>query len=1216
MALHARATPTRIAFTFLREDGRAEDLSYGDLARQVELLAGHLAARVGPGARALLLYPPGLEFVVAFFACLTCGVVAVPAAMADRRHAARLRALLQDADPALVLTTGDCAGAVDASLAQAGAAMLECLATDTARANAAGPLAEPDPDALALIQYTSGSTAQPRGVEVTHANLASNVDAIGQVFGFGPDSVMVSWLPLFHDMGLVGSVAAPAALGFRSVLMAPAQFLRSPVRWLRAIGDYRATCAGAPDFGWQLCARRVDEEQKTGLDLSSLKLAYNGAEPVRAATLRRFVEAFAGCGFRPDAQFACYGMAEATLLVAGGPRGRAPRVRTLSASALEHNQVREATPGTRDARDIVSCGPPAPGVTLLVAAPDSCLPVLPRRVGEIWVAGPSVAQAYRNQPDQSAQAFGARLAEQPGASLAAGSAWPGPLPAGPFLRTGDLGFVLDGEVYVTGRLRDLVIINGRNIYPQDVEEAAERAAGCGAPNRCAAFAVETQGRERLAVVIEADRALARALQGGHGAARAEALAQQVRAAVTRQFGVAVATVALVGPGCFPRTTSGKVQRARCKALAQSGALPLLFAGGERLAPAPAATVAAPGRARADAMIAWLRRYAARRLDSRLMDERRTVSPHVVLDLGNEGFFGLQVPQAHGGCALSCADTMRVLQQLAALDLTLATMVGVHNGLGLRPLLQYGPEALQRELLPRLASGRQLAAYAQTEPQAGSNPLAIRARARRVDGGWRLDAEKHLIGLGAWAGVLTVLAKGVDRDGSPLGPMVLLVPEDAPGLAHGPEALTMGMRAMVQNTVRCEGVFVPDARVLLAPGEGMQVAHDAMGFARLGVGALCVGAMKRCAQLMTRYAARREVATGRLLDNPVSCARLHELTCAVWALEALVEAIAAALDAREPLPRHACLACKCVGSELLWEAADWLVQMLGGRGYLENNAAPQMLRDARVLRILEGPTETLYMHLGGAAAPDSGAERFLAHGLGRPALAAELGRTVASIRERAAGARRFAGDGALVQGLDYRIGELCAFAILLGAAERRAAGDEGGAQARPALEWARARYDRVRRAIAAEQDAAHAYPSASVLLERIGAYADAIGDVDQQPGGVDQLPDPMLRAADLPQPPAAACAPAPRAAGDSMRQLVRESVTRWLASDGRPSMPAFGDDTPFAELGIDSLATVPIALEIEQRAAVPVVPELLYDYPTVNALAAWLEAQGAPEQARI
>ncbi|HWJ94577.1 MAG TPA: acyl-CoA dehydrogenase family protein, partial [Telluria sp.] len=543
-------------------------------------------------------------------------------------------------------------------------------------------------------------------------------------------------------------------------------------------------------------------------------------------------------------------------------------------------------------REVVSCGPAAHGVSLAVVDPDTRAPVSQQRVGEIWVSGPGVARGYRNRPGLNEEVFGATIAGGP---------------AGRWLRTGDLGFVRDGELFITGRLKDLVIVNGRNIYPQDVEEVVERTIGFVGPNTCAAFSVEHAGRERLAIVIEADRALARAVQrpGGQGAVKAEGLARQVRAAVAGQFGVAVACVLFLRPGSFPRTTSGKVQRARCKVLAQAGAREILHASGSLLVgePEPAAPARQQCSPAADAMVAWLRQYAARRIHSRLFDERRTVPPYVVLDLGNHGFFGLQAPREHGGSALSHVELMRVLEQLAAIDLTIATIVGVHNGLGMRPLLQFGPEALQRELLPRLASGRQLAAYALTEPGAGSNPQAIQCRAEKVDGGWRLTGEKHLIGLASWAGVMTVLAKAWDGAGAPLGPVALLVPEDTPGVVQGPEALTMGMRGMVQNAVRFDRAFVPDSHVLLAPGEGMQVAHDAMGFSRLGIGALCVGAMKRAAQLMVRYAARREVATGRLLDNAVTGVRLHEATCAIWALESLVGAIAAMLDARSPLPQH-------------------------------------------------------------------------------------------------------------------------------------------------------------------------------------------------------------------------------------------------------------------------------------------------------------------------
>ncbi|TFW31815.1 hypothetical protein E4O92_12335 [Massilia horti] len=1202
---HARATPGRIAYTFLHEDGRVEEIDCAGLDARVSQLACALASRFAPGVRAVLLYPDGLEFIVAFFACLRAGIVAVPATMSHRRRGSRrLDTLLADADPALALTVGACRASVAASIKQeAGACAVLC--SDLPEMAGQGALPEVARGATAFLQYTSGSTSQPKGVEVTHANIAANVEAIRCAFGFGPQSVMASWLPLFHDMGLIGSVVAPAVIGFRSVLMAPATFLKQPARWLEAITSYRATCAGAPDFGWDYCVRHVTEEQKQGLDLSSLQVAYNGSEPVREATLCAFAETFARCGFSPAAQFPCYGMAEATLLVSGGPLSRGPRVCFVSKSMLERDRVQDCDAGSPDARAIVSCGPAAEGVSVLVVDPGSCLPVEAGRVGEVWVSSPGVARGYWRRIEESAPVFRAQLAGNAGGQA--------------YLRTGDLGFLRDGELFLTGRLKDLLIFNGRNVYPQDVEELVVRTIDFVEPNGCAAFTIEENGVARLTLVAEADRSLVRTVaRGAAGNARLaqlDALVRQIRVEVGRQFGVAVGQFLFVRPGTFPRTTSGKVQRSRCAALAQAGELQVVHAiGAAADAVQASGTVASASRLAADEMIGWLRQYVPRRLNSRVMDERRTIPPYVVLDLGSYGFFGLQAPRELGGRALATVDLVRVMVQLAAVDLTLATVVGVHNGLGLRPLLRFAPPALQQRLLPKLASGRQLAAYAQTEPAAGSNPMAMRTRAVRERGGWRVDGRKHLIGLASWAGMLTVLAKAFDFDGAALGTIALLVPEDAPGLVQGPEALTMGMRGMVQNAVLFDGVFVPDEQVLLAPGQGMEVARDAMGFARLGLGALCLGAMKRCAQLMARYAARREVGTGRLADNPVTLARLHELTCAIDALGALVEAIATALDARAPLPHEACLACKVIASELLWQTADRLVQMLGGRGYLETNIAPQLLRDARVLRILEGPSEALYMHLGATAAQaGNGLVQFIAGTLDQPRLAAELEAALAGARVAAAAT----GEAAAVQWLDYRAGELCAWALLLAASRHALPGGEAQA-------WAGDKFGRLRQSLHDGPAPGVAWPRAQDLFDRIGGYAQAIGDIEQLLPGTDDALDPLLRRAPEGAENAAQDAveqavevpiEPPGAAPPSSGQLVYDVVMKWLRSEGTAPDTPVDWDTPFADMGMDSLATVPIALELQELTALPIAPELLFDYPTVNALAAYIDSRrGALEAA--
>lgn len=1177
---HAQDAPQRPAFTFVREDGRTDALTGAGLLARIDAHAARLAARAAPGERALLLYPPGLAFVTAFFACLRAGLVAVPAPLPRRAEGdARLRALLDDAAPLLALGPREVLAGLAPNLRQ-GTLALVCLE----EAGGAAPLPQVSGADLAFIQYTSGSTMAPRGVEVTHAGLAANVDMIESAFGFDRTSVMASWLPPFHDMGLVGSIVAPAALGFHSVLMAPATFLRHPQRWLEAIAHYRATCAGAPDFAWDLCARRAAAGDLAPLDLSRLEVAYNGAEPVRAATVRRLLQTFGPCGLRAEALFSCYGLAEHTLLAAGGPRGRAPRIVTVSKARLEAGQVREAVPDDPDARELVGCGPAAPGVELLVVDPDSRRPAGPGRVGEIWLASAAVARGYRGGLREQAPVFGVALEDGSGA----------------WLRSGDLGFLRDGELFVTGRLKDLVIVNGRNLYPQDIEALVEDVAGFLEPNRCAAFGVEEGGHERLAIVLEADRRLVRVARRAHadGAsiAQLDALAQRIRSAVASRFGTTVELLVLVRPGTVPRTSSGKVQRARCRLLAARGELEIVYTARHatrelhprrRSSDGPGQSVLEQSRHTATAMRDWLRAWAPRRLDSRLMDERRSMPPHVLLDLGNHGFLGMQAPLALGGQALTTVDLLRLMEQLAAIDLTLATAVGVHNGLGLRPLLRHGAAPLRASLVPQLAGGRQLAAFALTEPAAGANPLAMRTRAVRCSGGWRLSGDKHLIGLANWAGWITVVARALDDSGVALGTVALLVPDDAPGLHQEAEALTMGMRAMVQNALRFDAVFVPDSHVLGQPGAGMEVARDAMGFARLGIGALCVGGMKRCAQLMLRYAGRREVAGGSLLDHPVTLARLDDLTCAIAALAALVDLLAALDDRGAGLSQEACMACKCVASELLWEAADMLMQLLGGRGYLEPNLAPLLLRDARVMRILEGPTEALYVHLG-TGAMDGGCLDFVAALADGPALAAEA---------RAALVRA----GTAVPA--YAAGELCAWTLLL------AATGEGAGR-----NWARRRWT----AVLASLEASTPGAPGEVLAARIAAYAEAIGAPDQVAAGERHLRDPLLDPHWSPTPAAAAVTvpvpaasplivPAPATAvvfGGDTRTLVRRCLRIALQDAG---VDALGDDQPFVEVGLDSLSALPVTLELERQTGLPVGAELLYEYQTVAQLAAYFDA---------
>jgi amino acid adenylation domain-containing protein len=526
--------PGRPAFTFLADgEGAEQSLSYGELDRRARAVAARLQELGLAGERLLLLFPPGLDYVAAFLGCLYAGAVAVPAyPPTGSRGLPRLRSILADCEPRAILTVASLRAAMEKQAARQkmefGVPLLDIDAVDETGADLWR-----DPglaaDALAFLQYTSGSTSTPKGVMVTHGNLAANERMIRDAFGTDEDSVVVSWLPLYHDMGLIGGLLHPLSLGARCILMSPLHFLQRPARWLQAISRYEATVSGGPNFAYELCTRRVTPEETAALDLSRWTVAFNGAEPVRAEVLDRFAAAFAGAGFKRSSFFPCYGLAEATLLVSGGRAGEEP-----------------APAGP------VGCGAVAAGLDVRIVDPESAAEQGTGAVGEIWVAGPTVAAGYWKRPEASAETFGARLAGG----------------GGPYLRTGDLGFVRAGalvsDLVITGRIKDLILIRGRNLYPQDVEWTVEQSHPAVRPGCGAAFAVDEAGEERLVVVQEvSDR---------NDRATLAEVAAAVRQAVAEEHEVQVSTLVLVRAGAVPKTTSGKIQRRACRELFLTGGL--------------------------------------------------------------------------------------------------------------------------------------------------------------------------------------------------------------------------------------------------------------------------------------------------------------------------------------------------------------------------------------------------------------------------------------------------------------------------------------------------------------------------------------------------------------------------------------------------------------------------------------------------------------------
>ena len=470
LARRASETPDLPVFTFL-PDGETEGgvLTFQELHDRARAMASRLGP---PGGAALLVFDPGLDFITAFFGCLLAGVVAVPAPRPDPRRPERtlprLRAIIADSKPGIVLATED---------PQLG---IPWAGERPAVKGWAAP--EIDPDALAHLQYTSGSTGAPRGVALSHANLLHACASIRRSAAYDASSVSAVWVPHLHDYGLVEGLLQPVYTGHRCLLMPPAAFVASPLRWLRVISRYGVTHSGGPDFAYELCTRRVRPEERAGLDLSTWRWALNAAEPIRAETLRRFVEAYSIFGFGINSFQPAYGLAEATLQVTNRS---GPTFLSLSAAAL--GQGRVALPGEGRAVELVGSGQPALDTTVVVVNPDTRQPCQTDEVGEIWVRGPGVAQGYYGRED--AETFGAHLVTG----------------EGPFLRTGDLGFLHQGELFITGRAKDLMILRGAKHHPQDVEGALTDLAAAKPGMRAGAtvaFSVEVQGEERLVVLQE------------------------------------------------------------------------------------------------------------------------------------------------------------------------------------------------------------------------------------------------------------------------------------------------------------------------------------------------------------------------------------------------------------------------------------------------------------------------------------------------------------------------------------------------------------------------------------------------------------------------------------------------------------------------------------------------------------------------------------------
>ena len=542
----AEEHPNRLAFRFLQDgDSNHVTITYGELAKRARMIGAWLQSFNAGGERALLLYPPGLDYITSFFGCLYAGVTAVPAYPPRlNRPVPRIQAMVADSKASFAITTSSILNNIEQRFEHApDLAKLHWLDTEQVPAEVEADWRRPNisSDTLAFLQYTSGSTSQPKGVMLSHGNLLHNLKAIQHGFRIDSSAVGVFWLPSYHDMGLIGGILEPMYVGTHSNLMSPVSFLQRPFRWLEAISQFKGTVSGAPNFAYDLCVDKITPEQMETLDLSSWSLAFCGAEPIRPETLERFARTFELSGFRKSSFYPCFGMAESTLIVSGGDGPAEPRTLTIDRKALEQDKVETVSTNDENSLTMVNCGKSIIDQEIIIVNPNTLKECEQNQVGEIWVTGPSVAQGYWGLEEETQNQFHARVADSG---------------KGPYLRTGDLGFLHNGELYITGRLKDLIIINGSNHYPQDIELTVESSHQALQPAGGAAFSVTDEGREKLVIVQEVTRQ--------NRNPDIDEVTSAIRQAVAEKHELQVFAIMLVKPMSISKTSSGKIQRKATK----------------------------------------------------------------------------------------------------------------------------------------------------------------------------------------------------------------------------------------------------------------------------------------------------------------------------------------------------------------------------------------------------------------------------------------------------------------------------------------------------------------------------------------------------------------------------------------------------------------------------------------------------------------------------
>lgn len=940
--------PDQKILSFVLEQ-EVQTWTYRQLHNRICSIAAYIQTRNKPGDRILILLPPSLDYVAAYFACLYTDCVSIPLFPA-RNYKENERLLHLSAD-------ADCETAIiDVARDNNGLKNFKKIEIEKIShcPDLYKPLITKSSD-IAYLQYTSGSTASPKGVMVSHGNLIANCDALEKRFYRSDIKIGCSWLPFYHDMGLIGGILFPIYSNYRAILFSPYRFIKSPLTWMEIISQYKVNITPAPNFAYDLIARELEKKSKDiNLDLSSLKIAVNGSEPINSSTMKIFLKATEPYGIKNDVMFPSYGLAEATLLITSRKQDEKNKILKVDKQALANRKVVPIKDTVFEYTEFVSCGRVLKNHRLIIANPRSRKKLNSFEIGEIWLSGPSITKGYWKNTTETAKKFNAKPINDE-------------LYKNGYLRTGDLGFQDDdGNLYVTGRIKDVIIIRGKNYYPQDIEYAIEQSHPDLVAHGGVAISLKHNKNEYIAIIHEVKR----------HTKNFDDIFLAIQNCIIEEFEITVERIILIQRGSLPKTTSGKIRRYACKENLKKNKLKIVsdwksprISDNDEFKIVSNIKTLSPGKTNkspADEIIDWLREYTEKRINSRLMDERRSIFPYIILDLAKHGLFGLQIPKAYGGLELSTHDSLRIMQQLSAIDPSLALLVGNHTSLGVNPILWYATEEMKAQLLPEMAVGKALGAMGITEPETGSQFSMISAKA--VEFGknkWQINGIKRWNASG-WANIINVFVQLNDPVNETNKLTGFILTQDLQGISIGPESLTMGWRGFAQTPLYLKNVIVNKSLMLGQPGEGMEIINNILTSSRLGIATLSVGIMKRAMQLMYRYASRRKISTQLLLESKVFLNFTTDIISKINILETLINTTSTEVDLSLETPIELALASKILASEFVWQTVDIAMQMTGGRGFLENNILPQLLRDCRAFRIVEGANEPLAIWLGRTA----------------------------------------------------------------------------------------------------------------------------------------------------------------------------------------------------------------------------------------------------------